>query len=277
MPLTRSFRRQHDCAEIRESASVWPGRGSHYSAAVKWTARLRRGGPEFAAPTAQESLKLVLRDQVGPALRLHGFKGAGANWHLKNLAGDVAIVNVQSSRYSSSEEVECVINLAVVPEPWWAMKASEALSTKPATPKEYDGLYRDRVHPSQKHAIGEGWWHITTAASARAVAADMIQQLDSEGIPALTRMLDRGRLIAALRRGDFGMWKGEANRPFFDRALAVMLSDGGPSAELDTLLLKIESEDADTAPNPSVEQTVQRIRQSETAWIRQRAAARAGM
>jgi hypothetical protein len=242
---------------------------------VKWTARLRRGGPELATPTAQESLKLVLRDQVGPSLRLRGFKGAGANWHLKNTAGDVAIVNIQSSRYSSKDEVKCVINLAVVPEPWWSMKASMSLSTKPTTPKEYDGLYRDRVHPSQTPAIGEAWWQITTEASAIAVAADMIQQFEAEGIPALTRMLDRGQLIAALRKGDFGMWKGEANRLFFDRALAVMLSDHGPSAELDDLLLKIESDDADTAPNPSVRQTVERIRQLETDWIRQRAATRA--
>jgi len=208
----------------------------------------------------------VLRDQVGPALRLHGFKGSGTTWRLANPAGDVAIVNVQSSRYSSREEVTCVINLAVVPEPWWAIKTVENSTGRSSMPKDYDGLFHDRLHPQHEPGTGEAWWHITAAATARAVAADMVQQLESEGVPVLTRMLDRAHLIAAIREGDLGFLKGELNRAFFDHALAVMLSDDGPSAELDNLLQKIETTAAGTQRETSTRRTVD--------WIHQRAATR---
>jgi hypothetical protein len=68
--------------------------------------------------TAQAALKAALRDIVAPAARTHGFKGSAPNWRRASAAGDWAVVNVQSSQYSSSGAVRCVINLAVAPAPW---------------------------------------------------------------------------------------------------------------------------------------------------------------
>jgi hypothetical protein len=39
---------------------------------------------------------------------------------MTNALGDWAVVNVQSSAYSTSESLRCAINLAVAPTPWLA-------------------------------------------------------------------------------------------------------------------------------------------------------------
>jgi hypothetical protein len=73
---------------------------------------------EIHSMTAQAALKRALRDVVGPAARAAGFKGSGTTWRLQNSTGDWAIVNVQSSPWSTSETVRCVLNLAVAPAVW---------------------------------------------------------------------------------------------------------------------------------------------------------------
>jgi hypothetical protein len=135
-----------------------------------------------------------------------------------------------------------------------------------AAPKERDGLWRDRLSPTAAPGKGEAWWHVTTAASGKAVAAEMIHQLEVDGIPTLKRLLDRRALISTIRQGDLGFFKGESFHGFFDTALAVMLSDEGPSDELDRLLFEIGS--------PVGGQPVAPTTLAITDWIGQRASER---
>ena len=74
--------------------------------------------------TLRDSLRAALRDLVGPVARAHGFKGSAPNWRRSTDLGDWAIVNVQSSRYSTREYLRCVINLSVAPEPWLAWRVA---------------------------------------------------------------------------------------------------------------------------------------------------------
>ncbi|MBK9725395.1 MAG: DUF4304 domain-containing protein [Actinomycetales bacterium] len=61
--------------------------------------------------TAQDALKAALRDVLGPAARDRGYKGSAPTWRKSSAAGDWAVVNVQSSMFSSARELRCVVTL----------------------------------------------------------------------------------------------------------------------------------------------------------------------
>jgi hypothetical protein len=193
--------------------------------------------------SAIEYLKDALRETVGPALRAQGFKGSGSNWSLSSPRRDVAIVNVQRSQHGSSSETLFVINLAVVPEPWLAYQ--HAGRDLPKTVKESHGLWRDRLHPTTpSHVRGsEAWWSVTDAESAATATEDALQQLQRVGAPKLRELLDREALMASIRAGDLGFFRGESHRVLFDLALAVLLADEGRQADLDDVLDRLATGD----------------------------------
>jgi hypothetical protein len=115
--------------------------------------------------TAQAALRAALRDIVGPAARAAGFKGSGSAWRSANSQGDWAVVNVQSSRWSTTESLRCVINLAVTPAPWldWLR---ESLGSLPKSVTVTLGLWRDRLHPAGTPAAADQWWQISSDSDA---------------------------------------------------------------------------------------------------------------
>lgn len=212
--------------------------------------------------TAQDSVKAALRHVVGPYLRAEGFRGSGKTWRLHAPNGDVAVVNVQSSSWSSREELRCVINLAVVPLPWWEWSKAWARGAVPVQPVESWGLFRTRLHPSATGPVGDNWWLVCDAADAQAVASDMVQQLRANGVPTLRRLLERDAMLVAVRAGELGEIRGEQYRRYFYRALAVLLTGAGPSEELEALLGRMEAEaTSDELFRPSTPAFV--------AWVRQ--------
>src|SRR6478609_2428707 len=97
--------------------------------------------------TAQVGLRAGLKDVLAPALRAAGYKGSGITWRKANAHGDLAIVNVQSSMFSTATRLDCVVNLSLAPAPWieWIDR------DRPVRPKsvhESYGMYRRRLHPS---------------------------------------------------------------------------------------------------------------------------------
>lgn len=196
--------------------------------------------------TAQEALKAVLRERVQPLLRSHAYKGSAPTWTLKTERGDVAVVNVQSSSFSSAEEVLCVVNLAVAPEPWLDWSA-ERFGKPVKAVKESNGLWRDRLHAQDTRVLrgGEPWWGVRDAATARLSADDMVEQLHTTGLPRLERLLQREQFVKTLREGDLGFAKSSSLPTFFDWALLVLLADEEPSEESAALLARVE---ADTTP-----------------------------
>ncbi|MBL7493456.1 DUF4304 domain-containing protein [Frankia sp. AgB1.9] len=188
---------------------------------------------------ARDHLKVVLRTIVGPFLREQGFKGSGTSWLLRSASSDVAVVNVQSSKFSNADRLDCLINLAVVPAPWWEWEHKDLSAAPTSTPKEYDGLWRDRLSPTGAEPGYEAWWTITDEQSSAVVAVDMVDRLQSRGVPTLRRLLDRSEFIASVRRADLGPLTGLVHRRFLDRALAILLADDGPSTELDEVLTRL--------------------------------------
>ena len=195
----------------------------------------------MTSPTALDALKLVLREQVGPALRAHGYKGSAPTWVLTNAEGDRAIVNVQSSDTSSRSQVLCTVNTSVIPLAWWRWINHNLSKSEARAPKESDGLWRQRVDARQQcTASRPAWWSITDVASARRAAADLIDQLEHGVVANLHRLIQPGVMLQAARCGRLG-------HPTYDNrgVLAVLLTDHGHSDELASLLDELETlEDA---------------------------------
>jgi hypothetical protein len=178
--------------------------------------------------TLVTSYRELLRDQVGPALRRCGFAGSNGRWTLRDpVSGDLAIVQAQGSKGNTADEVMFFVNLAVVPLPWWRYTVD--LYAHPGEPKEYHGVWRKRVERPGPEAVGRDEWRFTDATSAHAVGARVADLLTTTGVPLLRRYLDRSALLDHLRTRDVTRLTG-------GEPLAVVLSDAGPSAELDAVL-----------------------------------------
>ena len=182
--------------------------------------------------TAQEALKVALRDVLGPCARSHGFKGTAPTWRKSTPAGDWAVVNVQSSSFSSAEHLKCVINLAIAPEPWLRWSRVKLGAAMPKSVTESLGLYRERLHPEGTEPGLDAWWEITDAASARSAVEDMVVQLDAAGWQTLDRLLKPENMLGQIRTGILGHWRQPSAGVLFARAEALLLMDGGPSPEL---------------------------------------------
>lgn len=186
--------------------------------------------------TAQDALKTALRDLLGPAARSHGYKGSAPNWRKSSTAGDWAVVNVQSSKFNTTEHLRCIVNLAFAPEPWLRWQAEHLGAGMPKTVSESLGLYRERLHPDGTPKGTEGWWDAFDDESARLAVADMNGQLGQSGWPVLAELFSREVMLARVRSGDLGMSKRSNHGVFFARAEALLLMDDGPTDALASLL-----------------------------------------
>jgi Domain of unknown function (DUF4304) len=168
--------------------------------------------------------------------REHGYKGNAPTWRKSTPVGDWAVVNVQSSSFSSADRLRCVVNLAVAPALWLDWQRERLGAGMPKTIGDSLGLFRDRLHPTGTPERTDGWWEVTDARSAERAAHDMVTQLVDGGWPVLDRLLDRAALLERVRAGDLGHMKRESLGVFFARAEALLLIEGGPSPELDECL-----------------------------------------
>jgi hypothetical protein len=213
--------------------------------------------------TAQEDLKIVLRDIVSPAARTGGFKGSGTTWRRTNDLGDWAIVNVQSSSWSTRDSLRCVVGVALAPKPWLDWQ-QQSLGRLPRSIPENLGLYRQRLHPTGSPDDTDAWWEIDGSGSAQTAAEDMVERLNADGWPFLSRLLDRSAMIQQIRDGELGhVRRSFGYRGYFARAEAVLLSERGPSDELEALLT-VAVDDAMPAQREHAEAFAE--------WVRMRAA-----
>lgn len=197
--------------------------------------------------TAQDYYKSAAKVTIGPAVRAAGFKGSVPNWVLTADNGDCAVINLQSSSSSSRSEVRFVVNLAVIPVPWWEWREYGPVPIR--APKEYHGLWRDRLHPATGNVLSgsERWWQVVDPHSAEQAAREVVSLLESRGIPTLRPLLDRDALIETIRAGDLGFAKGPAMQLHFDIALAVMLVAEGCREEVEPLLEKLSNTSTEPA------------------------------
>lgn len=149
--------------------------------------------------------------------------------------GDAAIVNLQKSRWNTSDEVAFTVNLAVVPAPWMEWDQHRGLIKPGSKLREYHGLWRDRLNPSPGQSTDREFWVVRDETSAEVSGKDVAEQLQQIGLPRLNALLDRSELMKAIRAGDFGYIKISPQPP-----LAVMLSDCGTSQELEETIRELD-------------------------------------
>lgn len=178
----------------------------------------------------------MLRDIIAPALRQYGYKGSAPTWRYVNEAGDVAVINVQSSPYSSSGRLKCAVNLAVAPAPWLDWMRHSLGAAAPKAVSESLGLFRQRLVPAAVTSGSDWWWEITSIRSAEDFAAEMVEALEAVALPLIDRWLDRGERMELLQQGDLGFMQRDPLGPYLARARAVLLASEGPSPELDALV-----------------------------------------
>ena len=207
---------------------------------------------------AQADLRDALRDWLGPALRARGFKGSAPTWSLTNDRGDVAFINVQSSTSSTKEQVRCIVNYSVAPEPWvrfgrWRSNGRDGRS----------GLYWDRIDAPGGEPGRERWWNVSDPVSAREFVGDVLVELDAWGWELFDRLMTPTGMLETVRAGDLGHAKrvnGFDAR--FAEAEAVILMSEGPSDHLERLL-----EVSVASSNPAAQENAR----GRADWIREQA------
>ncbi len=136
------------------------------------------------AQSIDEVIKLGLSD----LLKKHGFKKSGRNWH-KADGENWLIVNAQMSRSNLGGEGKFTINLGVYSASVAALAGQKALEGKP---KEYDSTIRERLGVL---AYGKDhWWAIDPRSNLGSVSADVVEKMQSVGLP----WLDTHRHISHL-------------------------------------------------------------------------------
>lgn len=216
--------------------------------------------------TVLDEFRTMLKNSVGPLLRSRGFKGSSPTWILTAERGDRALINVQRSTSTSAAEVRFTINLAIIPEPWFAFRSKIMVSSSTPDvaarwarrrPNSSDGLWEDRLAPDC------GWWTARTSSELEAARVDVSTRLAEEAVPLLTGLAARENLIATVRAGDLGLSEGEGDYLF---RLAVLLADEG---HVDDANQAIEGYLAAVGPQ-QIEGT--NTMSDAVTWIRQRAA-----
>lgn len=185
---------------------------------------------------AQEALRTALKDILGPEARRHGYKGSAPTWRRATSEGHWAVVNVQSSSWSTRESLRCVVNLAFAPEPWLRWTQERLGTAMPKTVNESLGLYRARLHPEGTPPGVDGWWEVIGAHSARSAVQDMADQLSRHGWPVLEDLARPGAMLEQVRQGDLGFAQRQNLGVFFARAEALLLMDSGEHEALEEQL-----------------------------------------
>jgi hypothetical protein len=203
--------------------------------------------------TGRTSFRAMISAHVGPFLHARGYAGTASVWRRANQYGDS--VGVQFYR----KESEFFTEIGMVPGALWQYFRHDGTVKPDAEPDVLVGLLRSRIRrdpaglPPRQAMFAQSWPLHDDPDAMRAIAEELCRQLDTVGLPTVEPFLDRDRLLEHLRqRASTGQVK---------PILAFVLSDHGPSAELDSVLadlpISCEPDDVD-------------LRTSQVTWVRNR-------
>lgn len=183
-------------------------------------------GETRATTTAIAVFRDMLKSQFGPMLRECGFRGSAPTWHIKSTNGDYGSVNFQSSSATNHQGVLFYINLGYTPQAWFDFQSM----TTGLKPKRGYEFLSDRVYTDDEpRALENQCWRITDQESGIQTARRVIDRLKHVGIPQITRWLDPANRFEQLTTFNS------------DLARVLILSDYGPSSELDDAIQALQT------------------------------------
>ncbi|MFI7435812.1 hypothetical protein [Micromonospora haikouensis] len=204
--------------------------------------------------------RTLCRGFVDPVMAEYGLvSGAGHVYRRVEDDGDALVVEFQRSSSSTRSAYLFYVNVAVVPYPWLLHMRSDSRATDAGLPEVTEGLVRTRLAkpnslwilpreemlriltsgrvPAGIDSGDHSLWSIDSPQVVIEKGATL-RTLLAEKIAEFAPLLDRGVLKDRLRSG--ATLPGDCPR---DAALAVLLADEGPSAELDGVLSRLDGPD----------------------------------
>ncbi len=178
---------------------------------------------------------VLLRDQVGPLLRAEGFGGSGQSWRLEHPSGNAALIQVQRSRWNTTDSVQFTINLAVASKVVWDWQLTRESGHGPA------------ARPSALY----------TGMRLEPVAASVVEALHGRAIPLLGDHLTDAALCRWLDDPQLG-WPTDTWRLVY---LSVLLATHGPNRRLDQVLEQLQARVAHDPRPPWLAEHVTDMRQ----------------
>ncbi|MBQ1073517.1 DUF4304 domain-containing protein [Micromonospora sp. C31] len=205
---------------------------------------------------ARDLGRTLFKEYLDPVLAERRLAGTGRVYRRIEDDGDALIVEFQRSTSSTRNAYAFFVNVAVVPQPWLLWMRSDSTSADAEPPDVAEGLISTRLakpnslwtlpREEMLHILMSGrvpagidsgdhdrWW--IDSPQAVAEKGSTLRNLLAEKIAEFTPLLDRDVLRERLRSG--APLPGSCPR---DAALAVVLADEGPSAELDDVLSRLD-------------------------------------
>ncbi|UWM74990.1 DUF4304 domain-containing protein [Rhizobium sp. WSM4643] len=140
-----------------------------------------------------KSIDEVIKRGFAQLLKGEEFKKSGRNWHRPH-GEDWLIVNLQASNSNFGENGKFTVNLGVFVAAVASMAGQNAIEGKPSEPSATLRARLGELVHGRDH-----WWDVTAATDLDLVAADLVDKMQSIGIPWLEFHLDRSHLATALK------------------------------------------------------------------------------
>lgn len=182
-------------------------------------------------------LDQLLREQVAPALASEGYRKSRRLFTRENAAGDRAFIEFRSHPMGDGADVNVIIDVALQPRGY-----AEWLEFLAGRKANAVGMLLRR--PRQPVIVGRApdVWSLNLSDRQRADA--LIEMVVSDA-RSYADLLDRNSLLDKFRTGELPSSRDNGiGREF---GLALLLSDDGPSPELDGLLPAIRASRPDFA------------------------------
>jgi hypothetical protein len=148
--------------------------------------------------SAQDLFKLMLRDEVAPALRASGLKGSGQRFELPS-ESHWALLGFQKSAWSDRQRLTFTVNLTVVARSVWTngRRRWSQLPEQPGPNWALPPMMESAFDTGYWHArIGElmpgnldRWWEVNATPDSGAVAAEVVEAIVEYALPEMRERL----------------------------------------------------------------------------------------
>jgi len=180
-----------------------------------------------------ELVRQLAVNELHPELRSRGFIRDGSTWN-RRASGFVQVINVQSSQWNSRGNESCTVNLGI----FWE-KVRRICWQKPPSrfAREVDCLVRVRIGRLLDEKR-DRWWALAEAEDVKPASEEILELLESDGLPWLENFKSLRELHDLLAAGE-----DDTNVPGLRRIyLAIVKAEMGDKKGANAILLERTSQ-----------------------------------